>query len=93
VNGLTEDQERDYRATVRIRDHAEDLAVYVATWQEAGNDRRRLALNEALDAADGLLRAAHTLRESLALQAERHDKARDASVDALLEEIRKEDES
>jgi len=96
MNGLTEDQERDYRATVRIRDRAEDIAVYVATWQDGsieGAERRR-ALTEAVEAIDAMARTAHTLRSALVGQARAFDDEAMRSAGELLERIRrKEDES
>lgn len=56
---MTRDQDLDYRATVRIRDRAEDLAVYVASWQDGGNERRRQALTDAVVAIDDILRTTH----------------------------------
>jgi hypothetical protein len=95
MNGLTEDQERDYRATVRIRDRAEDIAVYVATWQDESRERatRRQALTEAVDAVDAMVRAARQLRQSLVTQARDFDDESMRRSGELLERIRKERES
>ena len=83
----------DYRTAVQIRDRAEDLNVYLASWQDAGNEQRRQALADAVAAIDATLRAAHELRQSLVGQ------ARDFGDDSmrrsaeLLEQARKERES
>jgi hypothetical protein len=95
MNELTGSQERDYRATVQIRDRAEDISVYVATWQDQGHDGgdRRHALAEAVAAIDDMQLAAHELRQSLVGQEREFDDAAMRRSAELLERIRKERES
>ena len=92
MTGLSEAQARDWRTAARLRECAEDLAVYVATWQDGGTDGagRRRALADAVKAIDDMLRAVHLLRQSLVSQARQFDDATAARVDALLEHGRKE---
>ena len=93
MTGLTEGQERDYRAAAEVRERAEDLNVYLATWQDEGSERRRAALADAVQAIDDLLLAAHRLRGSLVTQGRLADDATAARVDELLGRYRQERES
>ena len=93
MNGLSERQERDYRAAAAIRERAEDLNTYLASWQDAGNERRRQALTDAVGALNAVLRAAYQLRESLVSQAREFDDQAMRNAAELLERIRKERES
>ncbi len=65
MNGLTESQELDYRAAAQIRDSAEELNVYLATWQD-DDDRpgRRQALTDAIGAIDVILRMGRRCRSA-----------------------------
>jgi hypothetical protein len=63
-----------------IRAQAEDLTVYLGSWQAGG----RRALTDAVKAIDALLRNAYELRDSLIRQArEFDDEAMRRSADLL----------
>jgi hypothetical protein len=94
MTGLDEQPANDYRAAVRIRDHAEELNVYLASWRdedESQADRRRQALTEAIGSLDLILRAVYDLRQSLVTQARQHDDTTDARADEILRRLREED--
>lgn len=75
-------------ALTAIRNHVEDLGVWLAIWQARDDGKpdapARRAANDAVDAIDASIRELHKIRQQLISEIRVSDDATAARVDAML---------
>jgi len=69
-----------------IRNHVEDLGVWLAIWEnrKEPDARARRCASDAIDAIDAMLRDLHTVRQQLIDEIRQADEATAARADELL---------